>query len=74
MKIGRSTVFEWMTKGILVDGKHYFKHGRTLRFAWSDELLLSLLETPQKLAEAPTQLTATRRRETSRKSSFNWDY
>lgn len=44
LKIGRSTLFEWLGKGILIPGKHYFKIGRVLRFIWSDELIQSLLE------------------------------
>lgn len=44
LKIGRSTLFEWIGKGILLPGKHYFKVGRVLRFVWSDELIQSLLE------------------------------
>jgi len=44
LKIGRSTLFEWLGKGILVPGQHYFKIGRVLRFVWSDELVQCLLE------------------------------
>jgi predicted site-specific integrase-resolvase len=44
LKIGRSTLFEWLSKGILLPGKHYFRVGRVLRFVWSDELIQSLLE------------------------------
>lgn len=44
LKIGRSTLFEWIGKGILLPGKHYFKIGRVLRFVWSDELIQLLLE------------------------------
>ncbi|MDK9717177.1 MAG: helix-turn-helix domain-containing protein [Trichlorobacter sp.] len=44
LKIGRSTLFDWLGKGILVPGQHYFKIGRVLRFVWSDELVQCLLE------------------------------
>ncbi len=44
IKIGRSTLFEWLSKGILQPGVHYWKIGRVLRFVWSDELIQSLLQ------------------------------
>jgi len=44
IKIGRSTLFEWLSKGILQPGVHYWKIGRVVRFVWSDELIQSLLQ------------------------------
>ncbi len=44
LKIGRSTLFEWLEKGILLPGKHYFKQGRVLRFVWSDEVISHFME------------------------------
>lgn len=50
LKIGRSTLFEWLGKGILLPGKHYFKHGRILRFAWCDEVIHHLMEKTESIA------------------------
>ena len=74
MKIGRSTLFEWIAKDILVSEKHYFKRGRILRFVWSEEAILSLLETPERPAETPPPLTAPRGHKATKKTSVNWNY
>lgn len=75
MKIGRSTMFEWIAKDILVCGKHYFKQGRILRFVWNDEMILSLLEaSAKKSAETPSTLVASRSQKATAKQSINWDY
>lgn len=73
LKIGRSTLFDWMNKGILVPGKHYFKVGRILRFVWSDEVVASLLES---LSMSPKsgQVSSKKSRPATAKDSINWDY
>lgn len=43
MKVGRSTVFEWIKTGKLEAGKHFLRIERTIRFPWGPELLQSLL-------------------------------
>lgn len=44
LKIGRSSLFEWVRKGVLIPGKHYFKVGRVLRFVWADTVIVDLLQ------------------------------
>jgi hypothetical protein len=74
LKIGRSTLFEWIAKDILVCGKHYFKQGRILRFIWSEEVILSLLESSARSVEAPPAVTTSRTHKAGTKPSINWDY
>jgi len=44
MKISRTTVFDWIRKGTLKIGRHYFKMGRVIRFEWGPELIHKLHE------------------------------
>lgn len=69
LKIGRSTLFDWVNKGILVRGKHFIKIGRILRFIWSDDMFASLAE-----AAAVKQPAAARKKTSSITPGINWDY
>lgn len=40
MRVSRTTVFEWLKSGSVVEGKHYFKIGRIIRFVWDATLFL----------------------------------
>lgn len=42
LAMSRTTLFEWLKTGTLVQGKHYFKVGRILRFVWDEALLLTI--------------------------------
>ena len=42
LTMSRTTLFDWLKSGILVQGKHYFKVGRILRFVWDETLLLKI--------------------------------
>lgn len=42
LTMSRTTLFEWLKSGILVQGKHYFKVGRILRFVWDESMLLTI--------------------------------
>ena len=42
LTMSRTTLFEWLKTGILVQGKHYFKVGRILRFVWDETMLLNI--------------------------------
>jgi len=73
LKIGRSTLFDWLSKDILVSGKHYLKVGRVLRFVWCDDVVITLLER----STAATEL----RQSASKKSkpvaaikTIDWNY
>jgi hypothetical protein len=51
MKLSRTTVFDWMRKGILKAGRHYIKMGRVIRFEWGQDLLNKLHEDSQCLID-----------------------
>ena len=44
MQVSRTTVFDWIKKGVLKAGRHYIQIGRVIRFEWSCELLQKLRE------------------------------
>lgn len=75
LQVSRATVFAWMHKQILVQGRHFLKIGRVLRFTWSDDLVSTLL---QDSAQAlPVVVPAVRPVTLTRKktgSSLNWEY
>lgn len=80
LKIGRSSLFEWLRKGVLVQGRDYFKVGRVLRFVWSDDLIESLLANSVSVSveggKLPSSVPPTRHTKQGNKStpSINWDY
>lgn len=53
LKVGRSTVFDWLARGRLKPGVHFLKIGRTLRFVWHMDLLLSLSDDTEAALTAP---------------------
>jgi predicted DNA-binding transcriptional regulator AlpA len=75
LQVSRATVFAWMQKQILVQGRHFLKFGRVLRFTWSDDLVSTLLHDSALTlpVAAPTigPVTLTRKKSDS---SLNWDY
>lgn len=42
LTMSRTTAFEWLKNGILVQGKHYFKVGKILRIVWDETMLLTI--------------------------------
>lgn len=42
MSVSRSTVFDWLTKGYMEEGRVYVRVGKTIRFFWSQESLAAL--------------------------------
>jgi excisionase family DNA binding protein len=69
LKVGRSTVFEWLRDGVFLPGKHFVKVGRVLRFVWSQDIVAALAEATNK-----PQQPAKRRRSASGAETINWDY
>ena len=75
LQVSRATVFTWIHKQILVQGRHFLKIGRVLRFTWSDDLLACLLSDSVQVesvaipAVVPVRLTSKKS-----DSSLNWDY
>jgi excisionase family DNA binding protein len=55
LKVGRSTVFDWLARGRLKPGVHFLKIGRTLRFVWHMELLLSLSDDTEVVLTDPDE-------------------
>ena len=82
LKIGRSSLFEWLRKGVLIPGKHYFKVGRVLRFVWSEAIITDLLQQTDtgsvsggNLPPAKPPVCQPRGARTGRsKPQINWDY
>ena len=44
MGVSRSTVFAWLAKGHLPEGKVYVRIGKTIRFIWSIEAIAAMSE------------------------------
>lgn len=42
MEVSRSTVFVWLAKGYLAEGKVFIRVGKTIRFIWSLAMVTSL--------------------------------
>jgi len=72
LRIGRSTLFEWLRKGILKPGVHYFKQGRIVRFLWTDAVVASLVEATRQ--QTPTNGNAIQRSPHKSKPGLNWEY
>ena len=69
LRIGRSTLFEWLQQGVLKPGRDFIKVGRVLRFVWSDDTVASLAE-----ATVQPKLSDRRKHQASTKAGINWDY
>ena len=75
LQVSRATVFVWMQKQILVQGRHFLKFGRVLRFTWSDDFVSILMHesaAPVAVASPPFSPVAVSRKKTG--SSLNWEY
>lgn len=75
LQVSRATVFTWIQKQILVQGRHFLKIGRVLRFTWSDDFISILLQ--ESAAAATVALPTLSPVVVSRKktdSSLNWEY
>lgn len=74
LQVSRATVFNWMQRNILLQGLHYFRIGRILRFVWNAEAALNLLQCT---GEAPASVTSGKGKlvPSSRKSTaINFEY
>lgn len=69
LQIGRSTLFQWLARGILIEGEHYFRVGRVIRFLWDGSVLMKVSDAKntklQKQISLPSQL---------KNRSVNWNY
>jgi predicted DNA-binding transcriptional regulator AlpA len=75
LKVSRATLFSWMKRGILAQGRHFFKRGRVLRFIWSEELIQGLLQDSGEGAEKclPVKPSAVPIHK-EKASPINWGY
>lgn len=83
LQVSRATVFEWIRKGELLAGRHFFKVGRILRFRWSTALVDQLFEDLTKEVTAPENAKPLQKplspvKKASKKnhkcSAINWDF
>lgn len=75
LQVSRATVFAWMQKKILVQGRHFLRLGRVLRFPWSKDLVAGLLEASAQTLPLPlpplSPVIVSRKK---RPSAINWEY
>lgn len=75
LQVSRATVFAWMQKQILVQGRHFLKIGRVLRFTWSDDLITCLLQdSAQTVPVVPPPLSPIVASRQKSGSALNWEY
>jgi len=75
LQVSRATVFVWIQKQILVQGRHFLKFGRVLRFTWSADLVVNLLHDSAQLLPVAAPVTtpvSMVRKKTG--SPINWGY
>ena len=74
-RIARSTVFDWMKRGLLRPGTHYIHLGRTVRFPWGEALISALLQASEPASEPERRPEPRRpRRGRSKGIAANLDY
>jgi hypothetical protein len=75
LQVSRATLFNWMKKDILTQGRHYFKRGRVLRFIWSDDLIQELLAgSPEDMEKVSPEKPYLKPIRQIKSSPINWDY
>lgn len=72
MKVCRTTVFQWIKEGVLVQGEHYIRLGRVIRFPWGPELIQALKKPVVK--GKPPAPRRKRLKATTEKSVINFEY
>ena len=74
LQLSRASVFAWVNRGILIQGKHFFKYGKVVRFVYSAntlELLLSACVIEESPSSAKNLSRAARQ---TKPSPVNWEY
>lgn len=75
LNISRATVFAWMQKGVLTQGRHFLKIGRVLRFPWTGESLDNLLHlAPEEERPAATPKPLPGIISRKKAAPVDWDY
>lgn len=75
LQVSRATVFSWIQKQILVQGRHFLKIGRVLRFTWSEDFIAVLLQDSASavaITASPLSPVTVTRKKTG--SPLNWEY
>jgi len=75
MAVSRTTVFKWIDEDVVVQGEHFFKIGRTLRFLWTKETIVSLVKrnTPVEQDFAPPIVPRGLQKQSHQGSRINLD-
>jgi len=68
MGVSRSTVFSWLSKGLIKEGKLVIRIDKTIRFVWSLEALATLSRPEYGTEESPDFTNGTK------VSQVNLDY
>jgi hypothetical protein len=55
LAVSRSTVYNWMSSGVLVPGHHYIKRGHVLRFFWSLHLVQEIHKASSRLEKGDAE-------------------
>lgn len=74
LQVSRATVFNWIQKNVLVQGLHFFKIGRVLRFVWNTDAVAGLLTCATPVPSpvpVPARLPAPSKRKTT---PINFEY
>lgn len=75
LHISRATVFGWMQRGIIVQGRHYFKRGHVLRFLWSEDFIRQLLaDSTEDARKRSTVKPDVKPLKHKKPNPINWDY
>jgi len=74
LHVSRATIFAWMQKQILVQGRHFIKFGRVVRFVWSDNLLETLLADSATDENKEPIIKPVRAAKAIKASPINWEY
>lgn len=75
LQVSRATLFSWKQTTELIQGRHYFKRGRVLRFVWSAELAQILLSGSTTDDSKPFPVRPVKPASKKAKSNpVNWEY
>ncbi|HJV35858.1 DNA-binding protein [Geomonas sp.] len=75
LQVSRATLFTWKQTTELIQGRHYFKRGRVLRFVWSAELAQILLGGSATDDGKPSPVRSVKPASKQAKSNpVNWEY
>lgn len=74
LKVSRTTVFSWLNSGELLEGVHYIRLGRILRFRWVVDLLFRKKAPAVKKQEQKKRPKTQARRSSPATSAINLNY